>query len=169
LRIFGITGWKNNGKTRLVVGLVSHFSEQGLKVSTIKHAHHSFDIDHPGRDSYQHRTAGATEVIVASAARFAVVHELRGEEEPSLPQLLAKLSKVDLVLVEGFKRERHPKIEVVRKGFCDQPIALEDPTIVALASDYQVPGITLPIFDLDDIKTIAEFVAEQAVDVNTLC
>ena len=164
MRIFGITGWKNNGKTRLVVGLVQNLKARGLRVSTIKHAHHSFDIDHPGRDSYQHREAGASEVIVASAARFAIIHELRGAAEPELPELLAKLSPVDLVLVEGFKRERHPKIEVVRRGFCENPIALEDPTIMALATDYKVPGITLPMFDLEDIEAIADFVLKNAVD-----
>lgn len=165
MRIFGITGWKNNGKTRLVVGLVQALTARGMKVSTIKHAHHSFDIDHPGRDSYQHREAGASEVLVASKARFALIHELRGAPEPALPELLSKLSPVDLVLVEGFKRERHPKIEVVRKGFCETPIALEDETIVALASDYEVPGIALPIFGLEDVAVIADFVLENAVAI----
>lgn len=168
MRVFGITGWKNNGKTRLVTGLVKCLTGRGLRVSTIKHAHHSFDIDHPGRDSYQHREAGATEVIVASAARFALIHELRQEAEPELLELLAKLSQVDLVLVEGFKRGPHPKIEVIRAGFCERPIALDDPTIVALATDARFDELTLPMFGLDDIEAIADFILARAIDCNAL-
>lgn len=164
MRVFGVTGWKNNGKTRLVVGLVRDLTARGLRVATIKHAHHSFDIDHPGRDSYLHREAGAAQVIVASASRWAMVHELRGEPEPELVDLLQKIGDMDLVLLEGFKRGPHPKIEVIRAGFCDRPIALDDPTIVALATDTQFEGLTLPMFGLDDIAQMADFVLEHAID-----
>jgi len=116
MKIFGVTGWKNSGKTGLMERLITEFTARGLSVSSIKHAHHSFDIDHPGRDSYRHRDAGARQVLLASRNRWALMHELRNEDEPSLGDLLKQLLPVDLVLIEGYKRDRHPKIEAHRKN-----------------------------------------------------
>ena len=131
MKIFGVTGWKNSGKTGLMERLITEFTTRGLTVSSIKHAHHSFDIDHPGRDSYRHRDAGARQVLLASRTRWALMHELRDEDEPSLGDLLEQLSPVDLVLIEGYKRDRHPKIEAHRKETGQPLIAPEDETIVA--------------------------------------
>src|SRR3546814_9186396 len=114
MKVLGITGWSGSGKTTLLADLIPLLVAQGLRVSTIKHAHHDFDVDQPGKDSYRHRAAGASEVLISSARRFALMRELRGEPEPGLAELLARLTPVDLVLVEGFKREAHPKIEVSR-------------------------------------------------------
>ena len=135
MKIYGITGWKNSGKTGLMERLVSEFVKRGFSVSTIKHAHHSFDVDRSGKDSHRHRVAGASEVLLASRNRFALMHELRAEDEPSLELLLAKLSPVDLVLIEGFKRDRHAKIETFRAVTGTELIATNDPTIHAVASD----------------------------------
>ena len=135
MKIYGITGWKNSGKTGLMERLVSEFVKRGFSVSTIKHAHHSFDVDRSGKDSHRHRVAGASEVLLASRNRFALMHELRAEDEPSLEVLLAKLSPVDLVLIEGFKRDRHAKIETFRAVTGTELIATNDPTIHAVASD----------------------------------
>ena len=168
MKLFGVTGWKDSGKTTLVTRLVTHLTDRGFSVSTIKHAHHNFDIDRPGKDSYRHRQAGAREVLVSSGSRFALVHELRGREEPPLKELLAKLEPVDLVLVEGFKADRHDKIEVIgplpdvtsdaihRKD--RSPIALRDNTIVALASDTPVDGLHHPLFGRDDVDAISDFI-----------
>tara|TARA_R110002124_G_scaffold100107_5_gene246597 strand:+ start:16885 stop:17427 length:543 start_codon:yes stop_codon:yes gene_type:complete len=156
--VFGVTGWKNSGKTTLVSRLVAEITARGYSVSTVKHAHHNFDIDQKGRDSYAHREAGAHEVALVSGRRWALMHELRGEEEPSLADVLAKLSPCDLVIVEGYKRETHPKIEARRVGSkSDQPLAPDDPHIVALASDTSLIGEALPVFDIDNIKDIADF------------
>ncbi|NCV12366.1 MAG: molybdopterin-guanine dinucleotide biosynthesis protein B, partial [Rhodobacteraceae bacterium] len=129
MKIFGVTGWKNSGKTGLMERLITEFTARGLSVSSIKHAHHSFDIDHPGRDSYRHRDAGARQVLLASRNRWALMHELRNEDEPSLGDLLKQLLPVDLVLIEGYKRDRHPKIEAHRKETGQPLIAPEDETI----------------------------------------
>lgn len=158
MRIFGITGWKNSGKTTLVEGVVRDLVRRGLRVATIKHAHHDFDIDHPGKDSHRHRLAGAGEVIVASAKRWALIHELRDEAEPDLAALLAKLSPCDLVIVEGFKREPHPKLEVIGPHSTDAPRYLNDPSIVALAGIVR-PNSTLPYFDRDDVAGITGFIS----------
>ncbi len=161
-RVFGVVGWKNNGKTTLVVRLVRHLVGRGLTVSTVKHAHHSVDIDQPGKDSWRHREAGASEVVLATARRWALVHELRDEPEPPLEAILAKLAPVDLVLIEGFKRFAHPKIEVHRRERGTPLLAREDPTILAVASDEPLPDAPVPVLDLDDVEAIAAFVLERA-------
>jgi molybdopterin-guanine dinucleotide biosynthesis protein B len=160
MKIFGVTGWKNSGKTGLMERLITEFTARGLTVSSIKHAHHSFDIDHPGRDSYRHRDAGARQVLLASRNRWALMHELRVEDEPSLGDLLEQLSPVDLVLIEGYKRDRHPKIEAHRKETGQPLIAPEDETIVAVASDTSV-SIDRPVLDLNDTASIANFIAQH--------
>ncbi|MEX0343674.1 MAG: molybdopterin-guanine dinucleotide biosynthesis protein B [Rhizobiaceae bacterium] len=158
-RVFGITGWKNSGKTTLTVRLVEELTARGYKVSTIKHAHHAFDIDRPGADSYRHREAGAGEVAIVSGTRWALMHEMRGEKEPPIEEILTRLEPCDIVLVEGYKRENHPKIEARRKGTKDdQPLSKTDPAIAAIASDYAITGETLPLFNIDDISRIADFV-----------
>ena len=160
MKIFGVTGWKNSGKTGLMERLITEFTAIGLTVSSIKHAHHSFDIDHPGRDSYRHRDAGARQVLLASRNRWALMHELRDEDEPSLGDLLKQLSPVDLVLIEGYKRDRHPKIEAHRKETGQPLIAPEDETIVAVASDTSV-SVDRPVLDLNDTAAIANFIAQN--------
>ena len=160
MKIFGVTGWKNSGKTGLMERLITEFTARGLSVSSIKHAHHSFDIDHPGRDSYRHRDAGARQVLLASRNRWAMMHELRDEDEPSLGDLLKQLSPVDLVLIEGYKRDRHQKIEAHRKETGQPLIAPEDETIVAVASDTSV-AIDRPVLDLNDTAAIASFIAQH--------
>lgn len=162
LRVLGVTGWKNSGKTTLVERLVAELTRRGWRVSTVKHAHHEFDIDREGADSYRHRAAGATEVAVVSSRRWALMHELRNEEEPPLDAVLERLSPCDLVIVEGYKREHHPKIEVRRLHARDRaPLADRDPAIVAIAADHDVVDAALPLFALDDIAAIADF-AERA-------
>lgn len=160
MKIYGITGWKNCGKTGLMERLVTEFTERGLTVSTIKHAHHSTDVDQPGTDSHRHRMAGASEVILASTHRIALMQELRGAAEPSLSSLLARLSPVDLVLVEGYKREDHPKIEAHRSAAGQPLIAPQDDSIRALASDSAL-DLDRPVFDLDDTRAIADFITAE--------
>lgn len=158
-RVFGITGWKNSGKTTLTERLVAEFIRRGFRVSTVKHAHHAFDIDREGADSFRHRTAGATEVAIVSGKRWALMHELRDEEEPQLDEILARLAPCDLVLIEGYKREAHPKIEARRVGAKDTaPLATNDPGIVAIAADHETEVGGLPIFNLDDTSAIADFI-----------
>ncbi|MGX8007546.1 molybdopterin-guanine dinucleotide biosynthesis protein B [Mesorhizobium sp. ORM8.1] len=158
-RVFGITGWKNSGKTTLTEKLVTELVRRGWTVSTVKHAHHDFDIDKPGADSFRHREAGATEVAIVSGRRWALMHELRGEDEPKLDDILARLTPSDIVLVEGYKREGHKKIEARRLEAKDRtPLSANDPNIVAIAADFAVEGEKLPVFDLDDTKSIADFV-----------
>jgi molybdopterin-guanine dinucleotide biosynthesis protein MobB len=160
MRLYGVTGWKNAGKTGLMERLVTEITARGYSVSTIKHAHHSFDVDHPGKDSHRHRVAGATEVLLASRNRFALMHEMRGEGEPALEALLQKLSPVDLVLVEGYKRDRHPKVEAFRAETGNAMIATDDPTIRAVASDVPL-DLDRPVFDLDDTGGIADFILAE--------
>jgi molybdopterin-guanine dinucleotide biosynthesis protein MobB len=160
MKVFGVTGWKNAGKTHLMERLVSDISARGLGVSTIKHAHHSTDVDQPGRDSYRHRAAGAREVILASGARWALMHELRGAPEPGLEALLLHLAPVDLVLVEGYKYGPHPKIEVCRAGLGREPMARENPTIRALAADTRLDA-DVPVLDLDATGAIASFILSE--------
>jgi molybdopterin-guanine dinucleotide biosynthesis protein MobB len=159
-KVFGVVGWKNAGKTSLMVRLVTFFTERGIAVSTVKHAHHGFDVDKPGKDSFLHREAGASEVLVASANRFALMHELRGAAEPELPDLLARLSPVPLVLVEGFKSHPHPKIEVYREGGQSPLVAEGDPTVVAVATDVPDLAIDRLVLPLDDTDAIGAFIAE---------
>ena len=158
MRVYGVTGWKNSGKTVLMERLVADLTGRGLTVSTVKHAHHAFDVDQPGKDSHRHRSAGASQVLVASRNRWALMSELRGAAEPELEALLARLDPVDLVLVEGYKRDRHPKIEVRRAATAQDLIAAGDATIEAVASDAPVPGLAIPVFDLDDVAAIAGFI-----------
>jgi len=156
VKVFGITGWKNTGKTGLVERLVTELSFRGFTVSTIKHAHHSFDIDYQGRDSYRHREAGACEVLLSSGNRWALMHELRGADEMSLADLLMKLTPVDVVLVEGFKTEGHEKLECHRASTSTMVIGRADDTIIGIASDIEL-DVELPFFDLNDTKVIADF------------
>lgn len=157
--VFGVTGWKNSGKTTLVTRLVAEFTRRGLRVSTVKHAHHDFDIDKPATDSFRHREAGAREVIIVSGKRWALMHELRGDDEPPLQAALARLSPCDLVLVEGYKRERHPKIEARRRAAGrHEPLAPGDPSILAVAADYELAPNGRPLFHLDDIAGLADFI-----------
>lgn len=159
MKVLGITGWKNSGKTTLTERLVAELSARGHVVSTVKHAHHDFDIDKPGTDSFRHRVAGAREVAIVSDRRWALMHELRDEAEPSLEAVLARHSPCDLVLVEGYKREGHRKIEARRRGAKDiAPLTATDPNIIAIAADHSVAGEAVPVFALDDIRTIADFI-----------
>jgi molybdopterin-guanine dinucleotide biosynthesis protein B len=157
MKIFGFAGWSGSGKTTLIEKLIPLFVQRGLKVSLVKHAHHSFDVDHPGKDSYRHRHAGCSEVLVTSSKRWALMHELRGAPEPGFAELLGRVSPCDLLLVEGFKRERLPKLEVYRASVGESLLYPQDPDIVAVASDARVRA-TLPQFDLDDAPGISGFV-----------
>lgn len=161
MKLYGVTGWKNAGKTGLMERLVGEFCARGLSVSTIKHAHHGTDVDQPGRDSFRHREAGASEVMLASPNRWALMHELRGQPEPPLADLLAKMSPVDLILIEGYKREAHSKIEAYRQENGKPPLAAKNTTIRALASNTAHPGLDLPLIDLDDTAAIADFIAKD--------
>ena len=160
MKIYGVTGWKNAGKTGLMERLVAEFCARGLSVSTLKHAHHSTDVDKPGTDSHRHRSAGASEVLLASPNRVAIMQELRDAEEPSFIDLLSRLNPVDLVLVEGFKREPHPKIEAYRTDAGNPLIAPGDQSIRAVASDISL-NLDRPVFDLDDTVAIADFIAGE--------
>ena len=160
MRVYGVTGWKNTGKTTLTERLVAELVAQGLRVSTVKHAHHATEIDHPGRDSYRHREAGAAQVIVASPVRWALLTELRGASEPPLADLLTHLDPCDLVLIEGYKSAPHPKIETHRQAAGRDLLAPTNSTIRAIASDGPVET-DLPRFDLDDVAGIAAFIRAE--------
>jgi len=160
MKLYGVVGWKNAGKTGLMERLVSEITGRGISVSTVKHAHHTFDVDHPGKDSHRHRVAGAREVLLASRKRIALMHELRDEAEPTLEMLLQRLGPVDLVLVEGYKRDAHPKIEAHRAETGNPLIATDDPTVRAVASDTPLE-IDRPVFDLDDTGAIADFILRE--------
>ncbi len=165
--VFGITGWKNSGKTTLTVRLVSELAGRGYRVSTVKHAHHEFDIDQDGTDSFRHRQAGAAEVAIVSGRRWALMHELRAEDEPPLDAILARLGPCDIVLVEGYKREAHLKIETRRLGAKDTtPLSARDPAIVAIAADHPVENEKVPVFALDDAAAIADFI-ERTCDLRS--
>lgn len=160
-RVFGITGWKNSGKTTLTERLVTELVSRGWKVSTVKHAHHDFDIDKEGTDSFRHRQAGASEVAIVSGRRWALMHELGQESEPSLETILGRLAPSDIVLVEGYKREAHLKIEARRLQAKDHaPLSNNDPNIVAIAADHHQHQEKLPVFDIDDVISIADFVEQ---------
>jgi molybdopterin-guanine dinucleotide biosynthesis adapter protein len=159
MKVFGIIGWKNAGKTSLMERLVADITGRGLTVSTVKHVHHDVDLDQPGKDTFRHRTAGASEVILASAQRFALLHEHRGEE-PALADILTRLAPVDLVLVEGYKRDSHAKIEVFRTGEGRKLIQPDDPTVRAVATDTVV-DVTVPVLDLNDTRAVADFVLAE--------
>lgn len=168
MRVIGIIGWSGAGKTTLLARLIPLLTQRRLRVSTLKHAHHAFDVDHPGKDSYEHRRAGATEVLVASRRRFALMHELREEEELTLAELLRKLSPVDLVLVEGFKGETHRKIEVFRAANGKPPLHPGDAQIVAIASDQGFPDAGRPVVGLDEAERIADLVLDHAEPLSAL-
>ncbi len=168
MRVIGLAGWSGSGKTTLLCRLLPILIERGVRVSTLKHAHHDFDVDQPGKDSWAHRAAGATEVLVASARRWALMHELRGDREPSLAELLDRMSPVDLVVVEGFKREPHPKIEIHRQATGKPPLHPHDPSIVAIASDIAFPAAGVPVLGLDDVAAIADIALNQARPVGAI-
>jgi molybdopterin-guanine dinucleotide biosynthesis protein B len=161
MRIFGLAGWSGSGKTTLLAAQIPELVARGLTVSTIKHAHHDFDIDRPGKDSWRHRQAGASEVMVASSRRWALMHELRGAAEPPLASLVAQMAKVDLLLVEGFKFDPHPKIEVYRRSVGKPLLYPEDPHIVALACDEALDA-PLPVLPLDRPDRVAAFIVAHA-------
>ncbi|WP_170385688.1 molybdopterin-guanine dinucleotide biosynthesis protein B [Ruegeria atlantica] len=160
MRVYGVTGWKNAGKTGLMERLVAEITRRGFTVSTLKHAHHRVDVDQEGTDSYRHRLAGASEVLLASGQRIALMQELRGAPEPSLEDLLGRLSPVDLVLIEGFKREAHPKVEAFRAEVGNALMAPENTTIRAVASDTPL-NVKVPVFDLNDTESIANFILQE--------
>ena len=160
MRIFGLAGWSGSGKTTLLAALIPELAARGLSVSTIKHAHHDFDIDRPGKDSWRHRQAGAREVMVSSARRWALMHELRGDAEPSLDELVMRLGPVDVVIVEGFKRHPHPKLEVHRPSLGKPLLYPDDPHIVAIASDEPFAA-PLPLLSLADPAAVAGFMLDH--------
>lgn len=168
MRVVGLAGWSGAGKTTLLLKLIPHFQRCGLSVSTLKHAHHAFQVDQPGKDSFEHRGAGAREVLIASGRRWALMHELRDEAEPSLADLLRRLSPVDLVLIEGFKASAHPKLEVFR-AVNHKPLLRSDaPNIRAIASDTVLPNAAVPVIPLSDTAAIADrllAIAEPLADV----
>ena len=167
MKVIGLAGWSGAGKTTLLARIIPHFLQEGLRVSVIKHAHHSFDVDVPGKDSWVHRQSGAVEVLVSSGQRWALMHELRGASEPRLPELLVKLSPVDLVVVEGFKSEPHRKIEVHRTANGKAMLFPDDPAIVGIATDGAVET-ALPIVHLDDIPAIAAMMQRSAISVEDM-
>ena len=165
MNVFGVTGWKNSGKTDLVVRLVAYFAGSGLRVATVKHAHHNFDTDKPGTDSYRHREAGAQQVLVASRNRWAHVHELACEAEPTLDELLARLTETDLVIVEGYKTDHHPKLQVVRPAETSEPMPEHVDNLVALASDAKLDaddfGRDCVVLDLNDTVAVGQFILDH--------
>jgi molybdopterin-guanine dinucleotide biosynthesis protein B len=165
MKVIGIAGWSGAGKTTLISRVIPHLREQGLRVSVIKHAHHEFDVDVPGKDSWVHRQSGAEEVLVSSARRWALMHELRGAAEPGLPELLRKMSRVDLVVIEGFKSEPHPRIEVYRKASGKPPLFPDDPAIAGIATDVAI-RTALPVVDLDDIPGVAAMMCKYALGID---
>ena len=164
MKVIGLAGWSGAGKTTLLSRVIPHLLSQGLRVSVIKHAHHAFDVDVPGKDSWVHRKSGATEVLVSSTARWALMHELRGAGEPRLPELLAKMSPVDLVVVEGFKREPLCKIEVHRLANAKALLFPDDPEIVGIATDAAVET-SLPVAHLDDVQAVVAMMRKFAMPV----
>lgn len=165
MRLIGLSGWSGSGKTTLLTRLIPALLARGRTVSTIKHAHHDFDVDKPGKDSFVHRQAGAQEVLVSSDQRWALMRELRGAAEPSLRDLVSHLGEVDLILIEGFKREAHPKIEIHRAVVGKPLLHPHDAHILAIASDGPLPQATVPRVDLNDIEAIADLVERHAAPV----
>jgi molybdopterin-guanine dinucleotide biosynthesis adapter protein len=163
MRIIGLAGWSGSGKTTLVTKVIPVLARRGLKIATVKHAHHEFDIDQPGKDSWLHRQAGASEVAIVSSRRWAMIHELGEEPEPQLADILQKLSPVDLVIVEGFKRQSHPKLEVYRACVGKPLLHPDDDCIVAVATDAPLPQASLPVLMLDDIEGIADMLQAEAL------
>jgi molybdopterin-guanine dinucleotide biosynthesis adapter protein len=168
MRVIGLAGWSGAGKTLLMSRVIPVLVGRGLRVSTVKHAHHGFDVDIPGKDSHTHRQVGAAEVFVTSARRWAHIHELRGEPEPSLSEIFPRMSPVDLVLIEGFKREPHPKLEVYRAAVGKPLLHPDDDWIVAVASDAPVPDSRVPVLPLDDVEKIVDVLLIESVPVDRL-
>ena len=168
MRIIGLSGWSGAGKTTLLSRVIPVLIARGLKVSTVKHAHHGFDVDIPGKDSHTHRMVGASEVFVSSSARWAHIHELRGGLEPDLEEILKRLTPVDLVIVEGFKRHRHPKLEIYRAALGKPLLHPDDDWIVALASDGPVPEARVPVLPLDDTEKLADVLLVESVPAERL-
>jgi len=168
MNVIGLAGWSGAGKTTLLDRLIPALIARGLLVSTLKHAHHNFDIVHPGTDPARLREAGANEVLAAFSGRWALIHELRDEVEPPLPRLLERMAAVDLVLVEGFKREAHPKIEIYRQANAKPPLHPDDPSIIAVAADIGFPGLAIPVYHLDDIPGIADVVQACAAPIKSI-
>lgn len=168
MRVIGLAGWSGAGKTTLLTRLIPELARRGISVSTLKHAHHAFDLDTPGKDSYAHREAGAREVLISSQVRWAVMHELRGAPELRLPELLGHLSPVDLVIIEGFKRDPHAKIEVHRTANGKPPLHPDDPSIIAIASDIAFPMAGRPVLGLDDIAGIADLALAGSEPIATV-
>ena len=161
-RVLGFAGWSGAGKTTLIKVLLREFAARAIRTATIKHAHHEFDVDVPGKDSYEHRRAGAGEVIVSSGRRWVQMHELLDENEPTLADLLRRVSPCDLILVEGFKRERHPKLEIHRPALGKPLLYPDDPHIVAIATDEKLPGTHPPAVDLNDVLAVTQVVLAKA-------
>jgi len=161
MKVMGIVGWSGSGKTSLVVQVLPILNAHGLKVSTMKHAHHRFDVDKPGKDSFRHRDAGASEVLVVTSSRWVLMHESRDEPEPSIESLIERMTPVDLLLIEGFKTHHHPKLEIHRTSEGKPLLCPDDPEIVAVASDVPLPDLKVPRLDLNDPGAIAEFILAQ--------
>ena len=161
MKIFGFAGWSGSGKTTLIINLIPELVGRGLSVSTMKHAHHNFDIDQPGKDSYEHRQAGASEVMISASNRWALMHEVRENNEPSIDELIARMTPVDFLLVEGFKWHPHPKMEIHRPVVGKPLLQINDPAIIAVASDEKLNDLSVPIFNLNDIVGIADFIIEK--------
>ena len=161
MKIFGLAGWSGSGKTTLIVNLIPELVGRGLSVSTMKHAHHDFDIDQPGKDSYEHRNAGASEVMISASKRWALMHEVRSEGEPSVDELIARMTPVDLLIVEGFKWHAHSKIEIYRPTLGKPLLQNNDPNIIAVASDENIENLPVPVFDLNNIIGIADFIIKK--------
>jgi len=159
MKVFGFAGWSGSGKTTLVKSVIPALIARGFKVSTIKHTHHNFDIDRPGKDSFEHRAAGAQEVVITGAARWALLHENRGEAEPSIQDMLARIAPVDIVLIEGFKSYPHPKLEVYRPEVGKPLLSPDDDSIIAVASTASL-DVTVPQLPLDDIDAVVDFIIE---------
>jgi molybdopterin-guanine dinucleotide biosynthesis adapter protein len=168
MRVIGLAGWSGSGKTTLITKVIPILAGRGLKIATVKHAHHDFDVDQPGKDSWLHRAAGASEVMVASSRRWALIHELRGDPEPPLADILAKLSPADLIIVEGFKRRTHPKLEVYRTAVGKPLLYPDDDCIVAIASDGPLSQAPLPVLLLDDIEGIANVLQAEALPLDQI-
>jgi molybdopterin-guanine dinucleotide biosynthesis protein B len=167
-KVLGLVGWSGSGKTTLIIKLIPELKRRGLKVATLKHAHHKFDVDVPGKDSYEHRKAGASEVIVSSALRWAQMHEVGDGREATLAELLQRLSPCDVVLVEGFKTDRHPKLEVFRRETQKTPLYREDERIVAVASDQSLSDARVPVVDLNNVEAVADLVCSCAESMDSV-
>jgi molybdopterin-guanine dinucleotide biosynthesis protein B len=161
MKVFGIIGWSGSGKTTLIVKLLPELIERGFTVSTMKHSHHRFDLDHKGKDSFEHRKAGASEVLVASSSRWALMHELRGAVEPDMDELIEHMTPVDLLLIEGFKDHQHDKLEVYREATGKLLRCTDDEDVVAVACDRHLEGLDIPVIDLNETATIVDFIIEH--------